>query len=241
MMAMKSLDLFGMRCCLAALLLGACGGTESTSAADAATTDASQPSGPDAARPSGLDAAQPSGPDAAQPSGPDASQPSGPDASQPSGPDAAQPSGPDAAQPSGPDAAQPSGPDASQPSGPDAAQPSGPDASPPDAGGPLSVPRYGIWETQIPWPSGGYANPWEQVHVNVTLTAPGGHMVTIGGFYAAQDLWLARYSPSDLGAWTWRATISDATKSSESSGAFTVVESGAPGFIRIFADNRNRW
>jgi hypothetical protein len=119
-----------------------------------------------------------------------------------------------------------------------------PDASvaAPDAGAfPTTVQRYDIIEQSLPWPSAGYGNPWDQVTVTMTLTPPHGHNLTVGGFYAAPDLWKARFAPSQTGAWTWRATITDGTKSSESSGAFTVTDSPGPGYLRMFPDNPMRW
>lgn len=115
-----------------------------------------------------------------------------------------------------------------------------PDAAAPDAAPPPTVPRYGLVEQSFSWPSAGYSNPWEQVTVTMTLTPPGGADVTIGGFYAATDLWKTRFSPWQTGAWTWRATIGDGTRSADSAGSFVVVDSARPGFLRIAA-NGTRW
>lgn len=107
-------------------------------------------------------------------------------------------------------------------------------------GQPTSIPRFGIFEQSFS-KSGNYANPWEQVRVSMTLTAPSGQRTTVGGFYYASTLWKARYSPSELGTWSWQATIGDSASSAQSSGVFSVVASEAAGFVRSNPNNHFRW
>ena len=71
------------------------------------------------------------------------------------------------------------------------------------------VPRYGVYEHAIDWPSAGYANPWEDVRLAVVLTSPSGKEIKIGGFYYGPDAWKLRFAPSEVGDWTWKAEIKD--------------------------------
>jgi hypothetical protein len=103
------------------------------------------------------------------------------------------------------------------------------------------VPRYGIFEQTFDWNSVGYANPWEQVQVTMTLTSPTGRQVTVGGFYYAPNTWKARFAPNQLGDWTWQAVLTDGSRAARSTGSFTVVESDWPGFVRPNPQNRFRW
>ena len=104
-----------------------------------------------------------------------------------------------------------------------------------------TVGRFGIYELEFPWPSANHDNPWEQVQVNVTFTAPSGTTLTIGGFYYAADLWRARFSPGETGNWSWTARLTDGSQSQDFSGAFSVLNSDWPGFARSNPDNNLRW
>lgn len=106
---------------------------------------------------------------------------------------------------------------------------------------PITVPRYGVFEEAFDWESGGYTNPWEEVQLNLTLQAPSGREVTVGGFYYATNEWRARFAPDELGAWHWQATITDGEKSQDESGSFVVVDSNWPGFVRQNPGNPFRW
>jgi hypothetical protein len=106
---------------------------------------------------------------------------------------------------------------------------------------PPTVRRYDVFEQTFPWKSGGYANPWEQVSVTMTLRAPSGRTVTVGGFHHPPDMWKARFAPAEIGAWTWQAVITDGDSSARSDGRFDVVASEWPGFVRSSRQNRFRW
>ncbi|MHA2659590.1 MAG: DUF5060 domain-containing protein, partial [bacterium JZ-2024 1] len=47
----------------------------------------------------------------------------------------------------------------------------------------VTVNRYEVWEETFSIDSSGYSNPWEDVDVSVTFSAPSGRRVTVGGFY----------------------------------------------------------
>jgi hypothetical protein len=105
----------------------------------------------------------------------------------------------------------------------------------------VTVPKYGVFEQSFSWPSSGYANPWEQVTLTMSLTAPSGQKTIIGGFFHSADLWKARFSPSELGQWAWSASIGDVSTSKSISGQFTVVASTETGFVRPNPYNKYRW
>lgn len=106
---------------------------------------------------------------------------------------------------------------------------------------PPAIPRYGVFEQTFRWPSAGYNNPWEQVQVTLALTSPSGKKVSIDGFYYAPDTWKARFSPGEIGAWSWKAVLTDGMKRTEEKGRFTVEKSGRPGFVRPNPANKFRW
>ena len=104
-----------------------------------------------------------------------------------------------------------------------------------------AVARYGVFEQAFSWNSTSYTNPWEQVDLEMQLTAPSGRRYEVGGFYDAPNLWEARFAPSELGRWTWRAGISDGRRRASFGGAFRVVAGTNPGFVRPRAGNPFRW
>lgn len=103
------------------------------------------------------------------------------------------------------------------------------------------VGRYELFEYTFTLPAGGYANPWDDVAVAVTITTPSGGTVHIGGFYYGADMWKFRIAPWETGRWRWSAIARDRARVLlESAGAFTVVESGDPGFVRRSQVNPRR-
>jgi hypothetical protein len=104
-----------------------------------------------------------------------------------------------------------------------------------------TIGRYEVYELEFPWPSENYANPWEQVQTSVTFAAPSGKTTTVGGFYYAPGFWRARFAPDEIGGWSWTASLTDGSQSQHFSGAFNVVESEWPGFVRSNPVNIMRW
>ena len=95
------------------------------------------------------------------------------------------------------------------------------------------VPRYEVFEHTFALPARAYANPWEDVDVAVTVTTPSAKKIRIGGFYYGGDTWKFRIAPWETGRWRWSAIARNRTGPLlESAGAFTVVESSDPGFVR---------
>jgi hypothetical protein len=99
----------------------------------------------------------------------------------------------------------------------------------------------GVVEHSFRWASSAYRNAWEQVRLTMQLTSPAGSRYQIGGFYYATNTWKARFSPSELGHWTWRAQLTDGTRTADYRGAFTVLRSKNPGFVRVSRYNRFRF
>jgi hypothetical protein len=103
------------------------------------------------------------------------------------------------------------------------------------------VPRYSVYEQTFDWPSGGYANPWEDVTVRFTAISPTGRRTTVGGFYAGGDTWKARFAPTQIGRWRWTALLSDGARQQRRSGTLVVERGSGHGFVRRNPDNRFRW
>jgi hypothetical protein len=102
------------------------------------------------------------------------------------------------------------------------------------------VPRYGVFERAFRFTSTA-ANPWEEVRLDVTLTAPDGRHVSIGGFYAGGTTWKFRFAPWRVGRWAWTARIADSAHAVTHRGNFVVVPGASPGFVVRSPFNRFRW
>src|SRR5262249_117472 len=107
--------------------------------------------------------------------------------------------------------------------------------------GATTIARYGIFEQDFSHDSAALTNPWEQVRVTMTLAAPSGKQITIGGFYYGLNTWKARFSPAEPGNWTWSTELTDGGQTTRSQGRFTVTDSACPGFVRINPANKFRW
>jgi hypothetical protein len=90
-----------------------------------------------------------------------------------------------------------------------------------------TVPRYAVQEYMLSHPTGDLTNPWEQVAVTATLSAPS-RQFTVGGFYYAPDTYKVRVAPDELGPWSFSIAVAG---SEVQSGAFCVVDGGEPGFL----------
>jgi hypothetical protein len=65
------------------------------------------------------------------------------------------------------------------------------------------VERWGVYELTLDGPSHG--NPFTDVHVDATF-ASAGREVVVPGFYDGDGVYHVRFSPPELGRWTWRST-----------------------------------
>jgi len=118
-----------------------------------------------------------------------------------------------------------------------------------------TVPLYDVLEISLQH-EGHYANPFFDVTVEVTFTAPSGKRIAVGGFhygsstgpeilsrtnqeargprrqteyrFAKQDLWKARFAPGETGRWTYAFVFTNASGGRASgSGAFDCVKGRA--------------
>lgn len=110
-------------------------------------------------------------------------------------------------------------------------------------GAPARAASYGVFEQDFSAPTAGatYVNPWEDVSVTMTVTAPSGRSVSVGGFYYGSNTWKARFAADEPGTWKWSATARDKTTSHDSSGSFEAKADGSHGFLRLNPDNKYRF
>jgi hypothetical protein len=73
------------------------------------------------------------------------------------------------------------------------------------------------------------------------LISPSGRRYAVGGFYFGGGRWKARFSPSELGRWSWSASLTGGRRGVASHGDFKVVPSKRAGFVRPSPRNRFRW
>ncbi len=95
------------------------------------------------------------------------------------------------------------------------------------------VPRYGVFEAALT-SSKTYANPFTDVTVTATFTAPSGRKLTAHAFHDGGGTWKARIAPDETGAWSWTTSSSDTTNTGlhNRGGSFSCVSSSDKGFIR---------
>jgi hypothetical protein len=88
-----------------------------------------------------------------------------------------------------------------------------------------------------------YDNPFFDVSIDVTLVSPSSKPTHVGGFYYKQNLWKARFAPSELGRWTYRFVLTnDDGQTASGEGDFTCVKGRTPhpGFVRRHPQNPYR-
>ncbi len=104
------------------------------------------------------------------------------------------------------------------------------------------VGRYQVYEVDIAHDSGGYGNPWEDVNVRATFTAPSGATSEVDGFFYQANLWKVRFAPAEAGTYTFEHTLADSSGQRLSAeGSFEVSESEERGFVRVHPTNPHRF
>src|SRR5947208_655644 len=81
------------------------------------------------------------------------------------------------------------------------------------AAAPAAPARYGIARSVTEWAytSGkAYADPFNQVELDVIFTDPQGRAQRVPAFWAGEQTWRVRYAPSAPGSYTYRTVSSDA-------------------------------
>lgn len=75
-------------------------------------------------------------------------------------------------------------------------------------GAAAEVHRYGVFETALQ-SSRDYNNPFTDVDVKVTFSAPSGATALVYGFWDGGKTWRARFSPNEIGLWRWKSESTD--------------------------------
>ncbi|MBD3265319.1 DUF5060 domain-containing protein, partial [bacterium] len=97
--------------------------------------------------------------------------------------------------------------------------------------GSLAAKDVGMWDRfeRSIQNTNDYHNPYLDVDLKVTYTAPNGEKTAFWGFYDGGQTWKIRFMPDRLGTWKYTATFSDG--SAGISGSFECVPSTIPGVI----------
>ncbi|MEX1124738.1 MAG: DUF5060 domain-containing protein [Acidimicrobiia bacterium] len=81
-----------------------------------------------------------------------------------------------------------------------------------------------------------YSNPFDQreVSLDATFNAPDGTDMKVPGFWDGREQWKIRFTPSQVGEWSYGVTVSDHRGLSQpSNGSFVVTESDRRGWLQI--------
>ncbi|MCU0914315.1 MAG: DUF4038 domain-containing protein [Planctomycetes bacterium] len=97
-----------------------------------------------------------------------------------------------------------------------------------------AVARYDVFEAVLT-SAKTYANPFLDVTVAATFTAPSGRKLQAGGFYDGGSTWRVRVAPDELGEWRYITQAGDGTDRGlhDRSGTFRCVRSSNKGFLRV--------
>ena len=79
-----------------------------------------------------------------------------------------------------------------------------------------------------------YDNPFLDVMLECEFTAPSGARYLVPGFYDGAFTWKVRFSPNEIGVWSYSAATNSEDSSLERVGKFRVVEPDKPvrGFLK---------
>jgi hypothetical protein len=101
------------------------------------------------------------------------------------------------------------------------------------ADGDQVVPRYSVHDVTLSARK-SFENPFVDADVSATFRRPSGTELTVGGFHDGGSNWKVRITPDETGTWTYTTKcIAGDPGLNARTGSFRVVESSAPGFIRI--------
>lgn len=92
------------------------------------------------------------------------------------------------------------------------------------------VERFGIFEKSFA-DAGTYRNPYEDVTATVTWVQPDGQILEMPLFWDGGDAWKMRFSPDEVGDWSWSIRSNDAGLDGQS-GTMSVVASDNRGGIQ---------
>jgi len=106
-----------------------------------------------------------------------------------------------------------------------------------------TAPLFGIFDLQAT-NSNSYSNPYnfQEIELQGAFTAPSGATYNFFGFHAGDgsdgdigNVWTLRFSPDEIGTWTYEYTWTDSTPGS--TGSFSVVDTGLRGPLKVATDN----
>ncbi len=97
------------------------------------------------------------------------------------------------------------------------------------------VPRYESLEMTVTLEA-QYDNPYDarQVRLDGVFSGPDGTQMNVPGFWDGQNAWKMRFTPSQVGTWTYTLIVRDARGASENAeGRFTVSQSALKGWLQV--------
>ena len=90
--------------------------------------------------------------------------------------------------------------------------------------------------------NGNYTNPYEDVRIRVTWTAPDSSTIVTNGFYHSPALYKARFAPNQTGTWNWSASITENNGvPTIRTGSLFVGQQISGGFVKRHPTNNFRW
>ena len=115
---------------------------------------------------------------------------------------------------------------------------------------PAEVPRYGLFETAIDldgqFDTVSFDNPFRDVILTATFTAPSGATVKVEGFYDGQRTWRVRFVPREEGKWKYSISAANAARPiqlaqpAKGEGTFECKGTAGRGFLRLSKRNAFR-
>jgi hypothetical protein len=108
------------------------------------------------------------------------------------------------------------------------------------------IPRWSRFQLTLEHPLRS-GDPYRDVSLDVTYTAPDGRTIAFWGFYDGGDMWRARFMPDVPGTWRYEATLQETARTDPSGaatstrtvatarGTFECVASDLPGAISVDA------
>jgi hypothetical protein len=84
--------------------------------------------------------------------------------------------------------------------------------------------------------SAEYDNPYDQreIVLDAVFAGPDGTELDVPGFWDGRERWKIRFTPSQVGEWTYAVTVSDHRgRSEQTRGTFIVDDSDRPGWLQI--------
>jgi hypothetical protein len=90
--------------------------------------------------------------------------------------------------------------------------------------------------------NGNYQNPFEDVKIRVTWTAPDSSIIVTNGFYYNPGVYKARFAPNQSGTWNWSASIIENNGiPSQQTGSLLVGQQISDGFVKRHPTNNFQW